>query len=156
MSNIIIDFNDNSMFYNKKAFTQYDYGQTIEIKGLDLAEGVKVHFARKGTVAKVVTPTILDGNATVNVPDDLLTYEGELLIYVYTYTETSGKTLKRIDFDIQKRELPEDYETPLELDLMSLTTEYIEENTPKDDVESRIASLEDAVNKLILQGLGVL
>ncbi len=144
-------FTDNGMNYNRKAFTQWDYGQTLVIKGLELAEGVQIHFARKGLIAEVKTPTIDEtGSASIEVPNSLLQHEGEFSVYIYKIEENGGRTLKTINFEIVKREKPEDYNPEANM-IMNLTLEH----TPSDETEYRLNSLEDAVSKLVLRDLGV-
>jgi hypothetical protein len=151
---ITVIFTSNGINYNRRAFTQWDYGQMLEIRGLELAEGVQIHFARKGLIAEVKTPTIdEEGNAVIEVPNSLLQYEGEFSVYVYKIEGNGGKTLKSVTFDIVKREKPEDYNPQEEI---NLTSTFIIQNTPSDDMESRLISLEDAVNKILLRDLGVL
>lgn len=49
---------------------QHDYGQKIQIKGLDLPEVFEVHFAWKDLEkAKVVTGSTVDGVSTVDIPN---------------------------------------------------------------------------------------
>lgn len=49
---------------------QYDYGQKIQIKGLNLPEIFEVHFSWKDLEkAKVVTGSTIDGISTVDIPN---------------------------------------------------------------------------------------
>lgn len=107
---IQVTLHDNGIIYNRHAFYQYDYGQQLKIAGLDFVGGIEVHFARKGESAVVKNATVADGSITVDVPNKILTSDGELTVYICQ----NGKTYHSITFIIKPRPKPENYNPPEE------------------------------------------
>lgn len=107
---IQVTLHDNGIIYNRHAFYQYDYGQQLKIAGLDFTGEIEIHFARKGESAIVRTSTVNDDNAIVDVPNNLLTSDGELTVYICQ----NGKTYHSITFIIKPRPKPENYNPPEE------------------------------------------
>lgn len=107
---IQVTLHDNGIIYNRHAFYQYDYGQQLKIAGLDFTGGIEVHFARKGKSAIVKTVIVNDGSVVVDVPNDILTNDGELTVYICQ----NGKTYHSITFIIKPRPKPENYNPPEE------------------------------------------
>ena len=63
---------------------QYDYGQKIQIKGLNLPEIFEVHFSWKDLEkAKVVTGSTIDGISTVDIPNIALEQRRMITAYIY-------------------------------------------------------------------------
>lgn len=63
---------------------QYDYGQRIQIKGLDLPETFEVHFAWKDSEkAKVVIGSTVNGISTVDIPNVALEQRRTITAYIY-------------------------------------------------------------------------
>lgn len=153
---ITVIFSDSSITYDSKALTQYDSNIVLQIKGLDVPGNVQVHFAKKGMEAIVKIPEVdQDKNISVTVPNSILQYDGEMTVYVYSLDASTGKTYKSITFFVNPREKPQGYTVPEE-EPVTLSAEFIAENTPGETMEERVAYLEDAVQKLILSGLGVI
>lgn len=67
---------------------QHDYGQKIQIKGLDLPEVFEVHFAWKDIEkAKVVTGSTVDGVSIVDIPNIALEQRRAITAYIYLSNE---------------------------------------------------------------------
>ena len=99
---------------------QWDYGQQLEIRGLNLPEIVQIHFSTNkdcGNALRMVGST-LDGVTTVKIPDVMLeeqefccdTYT--IWAFVYVSDESSGETVKRVAIKTKSRPKPEDYTEP--------------------------------------------
>lgn len=142
---VSVIFADEGINYNRRAFTQWDYGQKLEIIGLELAVGTQVHFARKGSLAAVRTLVNNENGYVVHVPNAILEHSGEFTVYLYEITENEGKTTKSITFEVTPREKPEDY----------ISSEQALQMIQGSDIETRLSAIEDAVSKLILKNLGV-
>ena len=70
---------------------QYDYGQKIQIKGLNLPEIFEVHFSWKDLEkAKVVTGSTIDGISTVDIPNIALEQRRMITAYIYLSDTTEG------------------------------------------------------------------
>jgi hypothetical protein len=109
---VIVTFSDNGITYDKNAFFQYDYGQKIEVHGLNLPDGTQFHFANKGAGAVAKISTTVGEVTTVDVPQSVLLLHGEMNVYIYSTSETSGITIKSITFNVKGREKPGDYAPP--------------------------------------------
>lgn len=60
----------------------YDYGQKLQIEGLDLPDVFEVHFVWKGLDnAKIVTGSTIDGVSTVDIPNEALTQKSTIKAY---------------------------------------------------------------------------
>lgn len=100
---------------------QYDYGQTLQIQGVQLPSTVQVHFALQAIDGEATTEigTSQNGITEVKIPDALLKQTTEIDIYdrptytmyawVYTTDGKFGKTEYRVIMPISKRAKPKDY-----------------------------------------------
>jgi hypothetical protein len=152
---IVINYNGDTTAYDKNAFFQYDYGQKLEIHGATIADGTQFHFAPQGNLAYVALCTTLDGVTTVPVPQKALETSGELNVYVFITTETSGITDKYLSFNVRKREKPGNYAPPdepyiveeLQAKLDQIIQTGVAEYTPSQ------AAVEQAVDTYMQNGL---
>ena len=104
---------------------QYDYGQRIQITGLDLPEIFEVHFSWKDLeTAKVVTGSTVDGVSTVDIPNAALQQKRMITAYIYISDREEGKTINTIYMLVSSRKAPEGFETPEDINLFhhTLTT----------------------------------
>lgn len=154
---IQVVFTDAGITHDSHALTQYDYNQKIQIHGLQIAGEPQIHFARKGMEAIVKIPEVEEGTGDIiaSIPNSILQYDGELTVYIYSVEASTGRTLKSISFYVKSRERPEDYVLQ-EDDAVTLSDEFIAENTPGKSLEDRVKYIEDVVIKLTLSGLGAL
>lgn len=103
---------------------QYDYGQKIEIRGLDLPEIFEVHFSWKDLEkAKVVTGSTVDGASTVDIPNMALEQRRMITAYIYLSDATEGETVNTILLPVNRRKAPENFEAPEDVDLFHHTLE---------------------------------
>lgn len=108
---------------------QYDYGQRLQIKGLDLPETFEVHFAWKDSEkAKVVIGSTIAGISTVDIPNIALEQRKTITAYIYLSDTTEGETVNTIVLSVNKRKAPENFEAPEDVDLfhhtLAATAEY--------------------------------
>lgn len=108
-------FEKGSNFANVYNLYQWDYGQSLEIKGLDVHNNVWVQFsmnASGGNAIPVVTE-INDGVITANIPAFVFEKETSqnynAYAFVYVSNADSGETVKVIKLNIKARPKPEDY-----------------------------------------------
>lgn len=108
-------FEKGSNFANVYNLYQWDYGQALEIKGLDIHGNVWVQFsmnASGGNAVPVVTE-VNDGVITANIPS--FVFEKETMqnynayAFVYVSNVDSGETVKVIKLNIKARPKPDDY-----------------------------------------------
>ena len=107
---------------------QYDYGQKIQITGLDLPEIFEVHFSWKDLeAAKVVTGTTIDGISTVDIPNAALQQKRMITAYIYISDPEEGETVNVIYMTVNSRKAPEGFEAPADVDLFHYTLAVVSE-----------------------------
>jgi uncharacterized protein (UPF0335 family) len=108
-------FEKGSNFANVYNLYQWDYGQSLEIKGLDIHDNVWVQFAMNpyGGEAIPVVTKVNDGVITANIPAFVFEKETSqnynAYAFVYVSNADSGETVKVIKLNIKARPKPEDY-----------------------------------------------
>lgn len=116
---------------------QWDYGQKIQITGLDLPEIFEVHFSWKDLeTAKVVTGFTVDGVSTVDIPNAALQQKRMITAYIYISDREEGKTINTIYMLVSSRKAPEGFETPEDINLFHHTLAAVAEYQ-KQAVEAR-------------------
>ena len=126
---------------------QYDYGQKIQIKGLDLPEVFEVHYSWKDLEkTKVVTGSTVDGVSVVDIPNLALEQRRMVTAYIYLSDTTEGETVNTIILPVNRRKAPEDFETPEDIDLFHYTLAAIAEyqRRAKESQEQAAAQALDA------------
>ena len=97
---------------------QYDYGQILRFKGVELPTSYTVHFSNQqigGTAVKQV------GNADgVQIPDEMLTSGQNVYAWVFLHTGTDdGETMYAVTIPVQQRPRPTEEEpTPVQQGLI--------------------------------------
>lgn len=128
---IKIDFTETNEVRNTELF-QFDYGQTLEISGVELPEKFEMHF-EYGDISLSVDGIYSDGKGTVKVPDTLLDgLRSKFSAWLYVENGKSGKTLKTVEFILGRRKKPSDYPcNPSEIAEVKTLAEYVKENADK-------------------------
>lgn len=112
---------------------RYDYGQTLEIAGLDLSDGFEVHF-QNGTESPEIRQGTVDENGVgiVSVPDVTLSLDYDCaMAWVYVKTPASGTTIKTIAINILPREKPSDAPSVDDYPQIKKYADYVKENAEK-------------------------
>lgn len=101
-------FNPGDKSITTEKLLQWDYGQVLSIRGLDLPKAVEIHFCvyTDSTTIPAVGITT-DDHTDVEIPDGLLQQERELRAYVYVADLEQGKTVRTVNIPIQSRQKPE-------------------------------------------------
>lgn len=128
---IKIDFTETNEVRNTELF-QFDYGQTLEISGVELPEKFEMHF-EYGDISLSVDGIYSDGKGTVKVPDTLLDgLRSKFSAWLYVEDGKSGKTIKTVEFILGRRKKPSDYPcNPSEIAEVKTIAEYVKENADK-------------------------
>ena len=128
---IKIDFTETNEVRNTELF-QFDYGQTLEISGVELPEKFEMHF-EYGDISLSVDGIYSDGKGTVKVPDTLLDgLRSKFSAWLYVEDGKSGKTIKTVEFILGRRKKPSDYPcNPSEIAEVKSLAEYVKENAEK-------------------------
>lgn len=119
----------------------YDYGQKLQIEGLDLPDVFEVHFVWKGLDnAKIVTGSTIDGVFTVDIPNEALTQKSTIKAYIYMSTPDEGETVNTIIMYLDRRIAPEGFEAPEDVDLFHYTLAAANEYLRQTKVSEQNAS----------------
>lgn len=101
---------------------QYDYGQRLQINGLNLPDVFEVHLFWKGLEeAKVVTGYTENNKFYVDIPNESLKQRQAITVYIYLSTPETGKTVNTVMMFVNKRPEPEGFEIPEDIDLFHYT-----------------------------------
>lgn len=97
----------------KKAYIQYDYGQEIQILGLEEDSHLMFQFVKSGQQYNSLGE-FAEGVYTVKIPDEVLVESGPFGLYCFYENETEGHTEKLVVIDVLDREMypprdPEEY-----------------------------------------------
>lgn len=109
---------------------QYDYGQRLQINGLNLPDVFEVHLFWKGLEeAKVVTGYTENNKFYVDIPNESLKQRQAITVYIYLSTPETGKTVNTVMMFVNKRPEPEGFEIPEDIDLFHRTLTAVGEYT---------------------------
>ena len=125
---IIAAFKGGELSTRTPPLWQYDRGQEMEIRGLELPAGmIEVHFANQQTAEAIIkTGTTIAGVTTVGIPDELLMQPYPIMAYVYVVTPHSGRTMYTIYTHVQPRaRLGQSGDTPGLLPAGGATGQYL-------------------------------
>ena len=82
---------------------QYDYGQKVLIKGLNLSQSFEFHISNSNN-PKTSSNIFLGNNNEIIIPDEYLTSGEDIYIWIFLHQTTSdGQTRYTINIPIQKR-----------------------------------------------------
>lgn len=90
-----------------RGLTQYDYGQLLQLEGIEIEDHTEIHFTQSG---KAITQYIQSNQ--VQIPDYMLQFQETINAYLYQANRQSGETIKHIVIYIKPRERPGGYVEP--------------------------------------------
>lgn len=107
MSNIVTAaFGSGCGYTTTENLWQYDYGQILQITGLDLPDAYQVHFCNKGDLTTI---EMIGDAGGVTIPDNLLENGTPINAYIYLHTGTDdGETEYKITIPVNQRPEPSD------------------------------------------------
>lgn len=106
----------------------YDYGQQLQINGLNLPDTFETHFVWSGLeTAKIVTGITMDGISTVDIPNEALIQKSTVTAYIYLSSPTEGETVNTVVLYMGRRIAPEGFEIPEDVDLFHHTLTAVNE-----------------------------
>ena len=112
---------------------QYDYGQKINIKGLNLPNTFEVHISNDNNA--ITAETYIGNNNEIEIPDKFLLSGEDIYLWIFLHsTAEDGETRYTIIVPVQKKPKPEETTEP--------TT--VEKNT----IDQLIAALESNLNEM--------
>lgn len=105
---IKVSFPANVKTVTISPLTQWDYGQTLEIEIVGLSGIIEVHFSYKDAKDAIVrTCSVVNGVATVAIPDICLEQSLTVDAWVYEILDGGGATKRTITIPITARTRPE-------------------------------------------------
>ena len=98
---------------------QYDYGQILQITGLDLPQAFEVHFSNSRKSGETITQIGTDG--AVTIPDMYLTSGADIYCFIFLHDGADdGETEYVIKIPVRERPEPSDIEpTPEQQDVIT-------------------------------------
>ncbi len=122
---------------------QYDYGQTLEIHGLNLPATVAVEYTINGSAPTIdCTGTTTEGSMTVPIPNAILEQTGDMKAYIRVMDSKAGSTEYIIFGWVRERAKPGVHNTPEEEELFARTIEIV--NNSASSAEASRAGAEEA------------
>ena len=119
---------------------QYDYGQEVQIKGLNLPQSFEFHISNSNnptTSSKI----FLGNNNKIEIPDEFLISGEDIFIWIFLHqTESDGETRYKINIPIQKKPKPENKEiTPVERNVIDQLITTLESKIDDMDIATEEA-----------------
>ena len=139
---------------------QYDFGQKIQVTGIELPDVCEVHFQYDNlTETKTVTGYKQEDALIIDIPNEALTSRGIIKLYIYLVSSEEGRTLNVAIMHVNRRMKPEGFEVPEDIDLFHHTllaaNEYMQQTksakksaeTAADQAESARKSAEASADE---------
>lgn len=101
---------------------QYDFGQKIQVTGIELPDVCEVHFQYDNlTETKTVTGYKQEDALIIDIPNEALTSRGIIKLYIYLVSSEEGRTVNVAIMHVNRRMKPEGFEVPEDIDLFHHT-----------------------------------
>lgn len=123
--------------------TQWDYGQWLQILGIENLKKAEVHFSLDGSCSAMIQVAQIEENGTIlaKIPDKLLEFGKEIKAYIYVADEDSGETIRTIVMPVAKRPKPDDYASPGEKNLLRQVLDKLDKKADDMKLEDGILQL---------------
>lgn len=131
---------------------QYDFGQKIQVTGIELPDVCEVHFQYDNlTETKTVTGYKQEDALIIDIPNEALTSRGIIKLYIYLVSSEEGRTVNVAIIHVNRRMKPEGFEVPEDIDLfhhiLLAANEYMQQTkSAKKSAETAANQAEDAKN----------
>ena len=121
------NFTDGNNYTEAPGLTQWDYGQVLEIHGLDLPKAVEIHFAIYDCPddAIIRIGNTIDKVTCVVVPEKIMEQPQDAVAYVYVSDTKSGETVRTVYMPMIPRQKPEAFDAPEDAELFKETIETV-------------------------------
>ena len=139
MSNIIRavfspgNYTTTAVRADRKPIWQWNYGQILQLHGLDLPKATEVHFSHSNIVgdALIRIGTTTDKITEVAIPETFLEHYGTVTAYVYCSTVEHGQTEYKTYFKIEARAKPEAWDKPEDAEIFHEAIEAVNESADR-------------------------
>ena len=109
MNIVTAAFTDGCMYEETLPLYQWDYGQILQITGLDLPESYQVHFSNQRESGTTIT--MIGGASGVQIPDNLLQTGENVYAWIFLHSgDDDGETEYQIKIPVLLRPQPSDEE----------------------------------------------
>lgn len=114
---------------DEKPIWQWNYGQILQLHGLDLPKATEVHFSHSniGGDALIRIGTTTDKITEVAIPESFLEHSGKVTAYVYCSTVDHGQTEYKTYFRVEARAKPEAWDKPEDAEIFHEAIEAVNE-----------------------------
>ncbi len=124
-------FTENVLTITLTGLYQWDYGQKLYIKGLELGETEQIHFSNTKEKEAIVMPLVKHGEQYIcDIPNVLLEKWWDITAWVYDVGENSGETIRTVILKVEPRVKPQDFisTNPDANDILSDVLNKIDQN----------------------------
>lgn len=121
------NFTDGNNYTEAPGLTQWDYGQVLEIHGLDLPKAVEIHFAIYDCPddAIIRIGNTVDKITRAAIPEKIMEQSQCAVAYVYVSDTQSGETVRTVYMPMTARQKPEAFDAPEDAELFKETIEMV-------------------------------
>lgn len=118
---------------------QFDYGQQLQILGIELPDVFEAHFSNDPTGE---SKTQIGQGGVVAIPDEYLLNSGYLYVWVYLHTSaTDGETRYQIKVKIRERATPSDTPpTPQQQDVITEAIAALNDGVTRSEAAAEAAA----------------
>ena len=107
MNIVTAAFTDGCMYEETLPLYQWDYGQILQITGLDLPDAYQVHFSNQRESGTTIT--MIGGASGVQIPDNLLQTGENIYAWIFLHSgDDDGETEYQIKIPVLLRPQPSD------------------------------------------------
>lgn len=121
------NFTDGNNYTEAPGLTQWDYGQVLEIHGLDLPKAVEIHFAIYDCPddAIIRIGNTVDKITRAAIPEKIMEQSQCAVAYVYVSDTQSGETVRTVYMPMTARQKPEAFDAPEDAEIFKETIEIV-------------------------------
>lgn len=135
---VVAEFKGNETTKYVGDVYQYDLGQVLCIKGLNLPKFVEIDFALQetGSTTESEVGITRNGVTEVEIPNHMLINNdtnANYMIYAFVYLtdETSGETIRKIRISVKARSKPENFTAPEDTKLFQEAIKVVNESAER-------------------------
>ena len=124
-------FTENVLTITLAGLYQWDYGQKLYIKGLELDATEQIHFSNQKEKEAIVMPLVKKGEHYIcDIPNVLLEKSLDIICWIYDIGANSGETIRTVILKIEPRAKPQDFisTNPDANDILSDALDKINQN----------------------------
>lgn len=144
---VVAEFKGNETTKYVGDVYQYDLGQVLCIKGLNLPKFVEIDFALQetGSTTESEVGITKNGVTEVEIPNHMLInndIDMNYMIYAFVYLtdETSGETIRKIRISVKARSKPENFTAPEDTKLFQEAIKAVNESAERAETAEQQAA----------------